>query len=106
MLFRSVIMLITLVTFHGLEKRFYDTGKTERRYIRIIVKKNMDGIPKVLDYLQKNNVKTRTLNIKEDIAGNTITAEFYLKIMRDGNIDGIITDMQKIDSVISIENIG
>ncbi len=105
-IFATVIMLITLVTFHGLEKRFYDTGKTGRRYIRIIVKKNMDGIPKVLDYLQKNNVKTRTLNIKEDIAGNTITAEFYLKIMRDGNIDGIITDMQKIDSVISIENIG
>jgi len=99
----TVIMLITLITFHELEKRFYTNVKTERRYIKFTVRKNEDGVTRVLDYLQKNGVKSRTLNIKEDFTHNTITVELYLKMQQDGDIDKVVAGINDLNPVTAVE---
>ena len=88
---------------HELEKRFYTNVKTERRYIKFTVRKNEDGVTRVLDYLQKNGVKSRTLNIKEDFTHNTITVELYLKMQQDGDIDKVVAGINDLNPVTAVE---
>ncbi len=103
--FATVIMLITLVTFHQFEKRFGVSGKVERRYIRVVVKKNQDGVTQVLDYLQKHNVKTRTLGIKDNTVQKNIAVELYLKMPKQEDMDKVIAGLNSLDVVISLENV-
>jgi putative Mg2+ transporter-C (MgtC) family protein len=104
-IFATAIMLITLVTFHQFEKLFYSNTQTERRYIKVIVRKNEDGVTMVLDYLQRHNVKTRTLNINDDAKRKIITVDLYLKMLKNdgGNIDDVIDGIQDLNAVVSLE---
>lgn len=103
--FATVIMMITLITFHDLEKRFTPVGKTERRYIRVIVKRNMDGTSKVLDYLAKNHAKTRTLSIKDNDTNNTIAIELYIKMPKTDDVDKLIMGINSLQEVISVQEV-
>lgn len=103
--FATVIMLVTLVTFHDLEKRFTPVGKTERRYIKVLIKKNMDGTSKVLDYLAKNKAKTRTLSVTDDDVKNIITIELYIKMPKTENVDSVIAGINALTEVISVQEV-
>jgi len=99
------IMLITLVTFHGWEKRMPGASHNERRYIRIIAKSNQDTMMTILGYLGEHNVKVRTLNVKNNSIQGTIIIELYLKISKDFNINEIIAGINTLEDVISLENV-
>ena len=101
----TVIMLITLVTFHGWEKRLPGNGSNARRYIRVIAKNNPDTMITILGYLGSHNVKVRTLNVKNNNIQGTIIIELYLKMSKDFNINEIIAGMNTLDDVISLENV-
>ena len=101
----TVIMLITLVTFHGWEKRLPGNGSNARRYIRVIAKNNPDTMITILGYLGSHNVKVRTLNVKNNNIQGTIIIELYLKMSKDFNINEIIAGINTLDDVISLENV-
>ncbi len=101
----TVIMLITLVTFHGWEKRLPGNGSNARRYIRVIAKNNPNTMITILGYLGTHNVKVRTLNVKNNNIQGTIIIELYLKMSKDFNINEIIAGMNTLDDVISLENV-
>ncbi|MDD4321785.1 MAG: MgtC/SapB family protein [Acidaminococcaceae bacterium] len=101
----TVIMLITLVTFHGWEKRLPGAGNNARRYIRVVAKNNPDTMMTILGYLGNHNVKVRTLNVKNNNVQGTIIIELYLKISKDFNINEIIAGINTLDDVISLENV-
>ena len=101
----TVIMLITLVTFHGWEKRLPGNGSNARRYIRVIAKNNHNTMITILGYLGTHNVKVRTLNVKNNNIQGTIIIELYLKMSKDFNINEIIAGMNTLDDVISLENV-
>ncbi|MEG1345292.1 MAG: MgtC/SapB family protein, partial [Acidaminococcaceae bacterium] len=44
----TVIMLITLVTFHGWEKRFGGNSRIEKRYIRVVIKERAEAMSEVV----------------------------------------------------------
>ena len=101
----TVIMLITLVTFHGWEKRLPGNGSNARRYIRVIAKNNPNTMITILGYLGTHNVKVRTLNVKNNNIQGTIIIELYLKMSKDFNINEIIAGINTLDDVISLENV-
>ena len=101
----TVIMLITLVTFHGWEKRLPGNGSNARRYIRVIAKNNPDTMITILGYLGSHNVKVRTLNVKNNNIQGTIIIELYLKMSKDFNINEIIAGINTLEDVISLENV-
>ena len=101
----TVIMLITLVTFHGWEKRLPGNGSNARRYIRVIAKNNPDTMITILGYLGSHNVKVSTLNVKNNNIQGTIIIELYLKMSKDFNINEIIAGINTLEDVISLENV-
>ena len=101
----TVIMLITLVTFHGWEKRLPGNGSNARRYIRVIAKNNPNTMITILGYLGTHNVKVRTLNVKNNNIQGTIIIELYLKMSKDFNINEIIAGINTLEDVISLENV-
>ena len=101
----TAIMLITLVTFHGWEKRLPGAGRVERRYIRVIAKSQENTIPDMLTYLAEKRVKVRTVNVKNNSTQGTVLVELYLKMSKDNNTNAIISGLNNLDDVISIENV-
>ena len=102
----TAIMLITLITFHSWEKRFAATSKSARRYIRLVVENDSAVIPAITAYLAESKVKVRTMNITNNSRGNEMVVELYLKMSKDLESQEVITGLQSISGVISLENIG
>lgn len=101
----TVIMLITLVTFHGWEKRLPGNGSNARRYIRVVANNNPNIMVSILGYLGSHNVKVRTLNVKNNNIQGTIIIELYLKMSKDFNVNEIIAGINTLEDVISLENV-
>ena len=101
----TVIMLVTLVVFHGWEKKFPGATRIERRYIHIVAHNNSDAVSEILKYLTEQKIKVRNINLKNDDLQDTISLELFLKINKDHNTNEIIAGIQAIDGVISLENI-
>lgn len=101
----TVITMITLVTFHGWEKRLPGTGRLERRYIRVAVKNDPESIPTILAYLADKQVKVRTINVKNDKLKELVLVDLYLKINKEYNTNEIIGDLNNLPCVDSIENV-
>ena len=101
----TVIMLVTLVVFHGWEKKFPGATRVERRYIHIVAHNNSDAVSEILKYLTEQKIKVRNINLKNDDLQDTISLELFLKINKDLNTNEIIAGIQAIDGVISLENI-
>ena len=101
----TVIMLVTLVVFHGWEKKFPGATRIERRYIHIVAHNNSDAVSEILKYLTEQKIKVRNINLKNDDMQDTISLELFLKINKDLNNNDIIAGIQAIDGVISLENV-
>ena len=101
----TVIMLVTLVVFHGWEKKFPRATRIERRYIHIVAHNNSDAVSEILKYLTEQKIKVRNINLKNDDMQDTISLELFLKINKDLNNNDIIAGIQAIDGVISLENV-
>ena len=101
----TVIMLVTLVVFHGWEKKFPGATRIERRYIHIVAHNNSDAVSEILKYLTEQKIKVRNINLKNDDLQDTISLELFLKINKDLNNNDIIAGIQAIDGVISLENV-
>ena len=101
----TVIMLITLVVFHGWEKKFPGATRTERRYIHIVANNNSDAVSEILKYLTEQKVKVRNINLKNDDLQDTVSLELFLKINKDLDTNAIIAGLQAIDGIILLENV-
>lgn len=101
----TVVMLITLITFHGWEKRFPVANRNSRRFLRVIVKNEPDAITKLFVYLADRQVKVRTINVKNNNLQDNVVVELYLKINKELDVNEIILGLQAVDSVVSIENV-
>ena len=101
----TVIMLITLVVFHGWEKKFPGAARTERRYIHIVVRNSPEAVSEILCYLSEKKAKVKNINLKNNELQDTISIELYLKINKDLNTNEIIAGLQSIEGVISLENV-
>ena len=101
----TVIMLVTLVVFHGWEKKFPGATRIERRYFHIVAHINSDAVSEILKYLTDQKIKVRNINLKNDDLQDTISLELFLKINKDLNNNDIIAGIQAIDGVISLENV-
>ena len=101
----TVIMLVTLVVFHGWEKKFPGATRIERRYIHIVAHNNSHAVSEILKYLTEQKIKVRNINLKNDDLQDTISLELFLKINKDLNNNDIIAGIQAIDGVISLENV-
>ncbi|MGL5207255.1 MAG: MgtC/SapB family protein [Acidaminococcaceae bacterium] len=101
----TIIMLITLVVFHGWEKKFPGATRTERRYIHIVAHNNSDAVSEILKYLTDQKVKVRNINLKNDDLQDTVSLELFLKINKDLDTNAIIAGLQAIDGVILLENV-
>ena len=103
----TIVTLITLVTFHTMEKRFQLTGHVDRKFIRVTAEADSNIVTDMTNYLVANGVKLKNLNISTNAAGSKVVLDIYLKM------DGTKTDkaklvegMRKLEGILSLENIG
>ena len=102
----TAIMLITLVSFRKWEKRFGVAASNGRRYIRIVANNEPGIITNITSYLAENDIKVKTLNVKNNAQKNEVVLELYLKIGKNTDKDGVARGLQSISGIITIENIG
>ncbi len=102
----TVITMITLVTFHDVEKRFAGKSRSARQYIRVVADNKPGTITEVTSYLSMNGIKVKTLNVKNTSDKNRIILEIYLKVNKDVDTSQIISGIQSVEGVISLENKG
>lgn len=102
----TLIMLITLVTFHDWEKRFAATSRSDRRFIRVVTNNYDDAITDVTSYLSLNGVQIKSLNVKKDKLRSKLIIEMFLKLGKDAP-DGldVISGLQSVEGVVSVENV-
>lgn len=102
----TLIMLITLVTFHDWEKRFAATSRSDRRFIRVVVNNYDDAITDVTSYLALNGVQIKSLNVKKDKLRAKLIIEMFLKLGKTAP-DGldVISGLQSVEGVVSVENV-
>lgn len=102
----TIVMLVTLVTFHSWEKRFASSSGIGRRYIRIVASNEPGIITNITSYLTANGAKVRTLNVKNNSRKNEVVLELYLKLSKDHEDIDIIRGLQSIEGIITLENVG
>ena len=102
----TAIMLITLVSFRKWEKRFGVAASNGRRYIRIVANNEPGIITNITSYLAENDIKVKTLNVKNNAQKNEVVLELYLKIGKNADKEGVARGLQSISGIITIENIG
>lgn len=102
----TVVMMVTLVTFHSWEKRFAGNSRNARRFIRIVAANEPGLITNITAYLTENGVKVRTLNVKNNSRKNEVVLELYLKVSKDGEDVDIVRGLQSIEGIITLENVG
>lgn len=102
----TIIMMVTLVTFHSWEKRFVATTRNDRRFIRVITNNYDDAITDVTNYLSLNGVQIKSLNVKKDKIRGKLIIEMFLKLGKTApeGLD-IISGLQSVDGVVGVENI-
>ena len=102
----TVVTYITLTTFHGLEKRYAVTNKSDRKYIRIVAADSPGIIAQIASYLALNGIKVKTINIKNNSVKNQIVLEMYLKLNKELDLATVMNGVQQIEGIQSIENVG
>lgn len=102
----TAIMLITLVSFRKWEKRFGVAASNGRRYIRIVANNEPGIITNITSYLAENDIKVKTLNVKNNAQKNEVVLELYLKIGKNADKEGVARGLQSISGIVTIENIG
>ena len=101
----TAIMLITLVSFRKWEKRFGVAASNGRRYIRIVAENEPGIITSITSYLAENDIKVKTLNIKNNAQKNEVVLELYIKLGREAERDGVVRGLQSIPGIITLENL-
>lgn len=101
----TAIMLITLVSFRSWEKRFASSNRNSRRYIRIVANNEPGIITNITSYLSENDIKVKTMNVKNNSQKNEVILELYLKIGRETDKDGFARGLQRISGIITVENL-
>jgi putative Mg2+ transporter-C (MgtC) family protein len=102
------ITMITLVTFHNWEKRFAGTNRTDRRFVRVVADNKPGTITDVTSYLAENGVKVKTMNVKTATDKKHLVLELYLKVDKvaaEADPNTIISGIQDIEGVFSLENV-
>lgn len=100
----TIIMLVTLIIFHGWEKKIPGASRIERKFIHVIVRNNSNAVNEILAYFTDKKIKVRSVNLKNNEIHDTVSLEMYLKINKDINTNQIIAGLQAIDGVISLED--
>ncbi len=101
----TAIMLITLVSFRSWEKRFAGNNRNTRRFIRIVAQNQSGIITSITSYLSENDVKVKTMNVKNNAQKNEVVLELYLKLGRDTDKEGVIRGLQSVPGIITLENL-
>lgn len=101
----TAIMLVTLVSFRSWEKRFAGTSRNNRRFIRVVAKNEPGIITSITSYLGENDIKVKSLNIKNNAQKNEVVLELYLKLGRDTDKDVLVRGLQSVPGIITLENL-
>lgn len=101
----TAVMLITLVSFRSWEKRFASSNRNSRRYIRIVANNEPGIITNITSYLSENDIKVKTMNVKNNSQKNEVILELYLKIGRETDKDGFARGLHRISGIITVENL-
>lgn len=101
----TAITMITLVTFHNWEKRFAGTNRAGRRFVRVVSDNKPGTITEITSYLAENGIKVKTLNVKTATNKKQLVLEIYLKVDKELDANTIISGIQDISGVISLENV-
>ena len=102
----TAVTMITLVTFHSWEKRFAGGSKADRKFIRVIADNSPGIITQITSFLALNGVKVKTMNVKNNASKNQIVLELYLKVSPETDSGSVITGIQQLEGIRSIENVG
>lgn len=100
----TIITMVTLVTFHTWEKRFAAGSRSDRKFIRIIVRDVPNVITDITDYLANNDVKVKSINVKNNKERSRIIVDLYIKVNKDVNAMEVIQGLQRVEGVESLEN--
>lgn len=101
----TVIMMLTLVTFRNWEKRFASNNGKTRRFIRIVANNEPGIITGITSYLAENNIKVRTLNIRNNSRKNEVVLELYIKVNKSIADSEIMRGLQSVPGVLSLDNV-
>ena len=94
-----------LVSFRSWEKRFASSNRNSRRYIRIVANNEPGIITNITSYLSENDIKVKTMNVKNNSQKNEVILELYLKIGRETDKEGFARGLQRISGIITVENL-
>ena len=62
-------------------------------------------ITNITSYLSENDIKVKTMNVKNNSQKNEVILELYLKIGRETDKDGFARGLQRISGIITVENL-
>lgn len=100
----TAITMITLVVFHNWEKRFNNTARANRRYIKVMAVNEAGSITDITGYLTMNGIEVKSMNVKRNKLKNNILVELYLKVPKDMDFMEIVSGMKELDTVINLES--
>ena len=103
----TIITFITLTAFHSVEKRFaVVNSKSDRKYIRVVTSNTPGIVAQVATFLAQNDVKVKTINVQNSTLSDKVVLELYLKFNKELDLGMIMSGLQQIEGIKSIENIG
>jgi putative Mg2+ transporter-C (MgtC) family protein len=79
--------------------------RADRRFVRVVTDNKQGTITEITSYLAENGVKVKTLNVKTAANKKQLVLEIYLKVDKEMDANTIISGIQDINGVISLENI-
>ena len=100
----TILTMVTLITFHNLEKRFSLKNSKDRRFIRITTANRPGALTDITGYLSMNGVKVKSLNVKNDNLRENLILELYISVDAEVDTMEIVSGIQNIDGVVSLEN--
>lgn len=100
----TLLTMVTLVTFHTIEKRFSSLSNTDRQFVRIMALNRAEVISDITDYLVLNSVQPRSLNVKKDKQKNRLIIDLYMKVPKGVNVQEILRGVNEIEGVESTKN--
>lgn len=102
----TFITMVTLVSFHNLEKRFASSKSVDKKFIRIIATNKPGAITDITGYLSINGVHIKSLNVKNDKEKNRLIVELFVKFGADApEPTAIVGGLKGLEGVVAVDRI-
>ena len=76
------------------------SNRNSRRYIRIVANNEPGIITNITSYLSENDIKVKTMNVKNNSQKNEVILELYLKIGRETDKEGFAADCREFPELL------